>query len=212
MQDWNYLQAGCMEITLELGCYKFPRSAELPQYWMDNREPLLKFIEQIHKGVSGFVTSSIGSPVANATILIEGINHSVKTAKGGDYWRILLPGRYNMTVHAMGYETMTDEITVPESGYLSWNFTMMRDDPLHWASAYDFGIHENQYNPTWHSNKEISAILADFENKYFGTVGFEGGDNLVSMKIHSIKISHEVSSLRFTPHPTPHLILNVVFS
>lgn len=47
MQDWNYLQAGCMEITLELGCYKFPPSNQLPQYWLENKEPLIKFIEQV---------------------------------------------------------------------------------------------------------------------------------------------------------------------
>lgn len=47
MQDWNYLVAGCMEITLEIGCYKFPYANELPKYWMDNREALLTYIEQV---------------------------------------------------------------------------------------------------------------------------------------------------------------------
>lgn len=47
MQDWNYLQAGCMEITLELGCYKFPPKDQLPQYWLENKEPLIKFMEQV---------------------------------------------------------------------------------------------------------------------------------------------------------------------
>lgn len=47
MQDWNYLVAGCMEITLEIGCFKFPYANELPKYWMDNREALLTYIEQV---------------------------------------------------------------------------------------------------------------------------------------------------------------------
>lgn len=94
------------------------------------------------------------------------------------------------------YEPLTDEITIPENGYLSWNFTMMRNDPLHWASAYDFGIHENQYNPTWHSNDDINAFMANCENKYFGTAKFQAGDNMVSTRIHSLEVSNEVNTLK----------------
>lgn len=47
MQDWNYLYTNDMEITLELGCYKFPPAGDLPTYWEDNREALLAFIEQV---------------------------------------------------------------------------------------------------------------------------------------------------------------------
>lgn len=47
MQDWNYLVAGCMEVTLELGCYKYPLEKDLPQYWMDNKEAFLTYMEQV---------------------------------------------------------------------------------------------------------------------------------------------------------------------
>lgn len=47
MQDWNYLATGCMEITLEIGCYKYPNASELPNYWTDNREALLTYMEQV---------------------------------------------------------------------------------------------------------------------------------------------------------------------
>lgn len=48
MQDWNYVFAGCMEITLELGCYKFPLPKDLPLYWLDNKEALLTYMEQVN--------------------------------------------------------------------------------------------------------------------------------------------------------------------
>lgn len=194
MQDWNYIVARCMELTLELGCYKFPDPKQLPNYWMDNREALLLYMEQVHKGVRGFVTSTIGHAIPGADIVVEGIQHSVKTAKYGDYWRILLPGKYNLTALARGYESYTQEIVIPESGELQFNFTLMRDDPLHWGSAYDFGLSENQYQLKYHGNSELYSIMSEFENRYKDGASFEGGDDYISMRIHSVKISDDVDS------------------
>ena len=47
MQDYDYLHSNCMEITLELGCKKFPDEKELPRYWSENKEPMIKFMEQV---------------------------------------------------------------------------------------------------------------------------------------------------------------------
>ncbi|CAG9814957.1 unnamed protein product [Phaedon cochleariae] len=218
MQDWNYLAAGCMELTLEVGCYKYPLAKDLSDYWNDNKEALISYIEQVtdqveiylavssgrmpvlchiktvHKGVSGYVTSTIGYRIELAEIIVEGNKHAVKSAKHGDYWRILLPGKYNMTVAARGYESYTSEIVIPESGYLEYNVTLMKDDPLHWASAYDFGIGENQYKPQYHTSQEINSILSSMENKYPDAAAFQGGDNLVSMAIRSLKITDKVEA------------------
>ena len=37
MQDYNYVFHDCLEITLELGCAKYPDGQFLPDFWSDNR-------------------------------------------------------------------------------------------------------------------------------------------------------------------------------
>lgn len=57
---------------------------------------------QVHKGVHGFVNSHIGHRLSNATITVNDISHTIKTARDGDYWRILVPGTYNITASKEG--------------------------------------------------------------------------------------------------------------
>ena len=54
MQDYNYLETNCFEVTLELGCNKFPPAEDLPRYWDENKMALLNFVLQVRL-LSGLV-------------------------------------------------------------------------------------------------------------------------------------------------------------
>ena len=56
MQDFNYIYSSCLEITFELSCCKHPKAEVLSQEWNHNKESLLSFIEQIHRGVKGILS------------------------------------------------------------------------------------------------------------------------------------------------------------
>ena len=116
MQDWNYLWLGCKEVTIELQPDKSPGESLLGSLWDDNRESLLAYMEKVCIGVRGLVTASnTGQPLA-ATIHVTGRDHDVYTDPDvGDYHRMLLPGTYDLTFSAEGYEPRTiEDVTVEE--------------------------------------------------------------------------------------------------
>ncbi|XP_066602873.1 carboxypeptidase D-like [Prorops nasuta] len=198
MQDYNYLHSNAFEITLELGCTKFPKTEELAKFWLENREPLLKFIEMSRKGVHGTVKSHIGSPIRRAKISVEGIKHDIYTAKDGDYWRILLPGTYNITASAIKYEAITRTVTVPfghdlGEGEVTLDFTLMPDDPQHWSSAYDFRLLGNLQS-AYLKNSELSARVSQLENRQPDVAEFLAGDSMINMAIHSLKVTHNMGA------------------
>ncbi|TRZ16011.1 hypothetical protein HGM15179_011085 [Zosterops borbonicus] len=129
MNDFSYLHTNCLELSIYLGCDKFPHESELQQEWENNKESLLTFMEQIHRGIKGVVTDQQGEPIANATIVVGGINHNVRTASGGDYWRILNPGEYRVTARAEGYNPSVKTCHVLyDIGATQCNFVLSRSN------------------------------------------------------------------------------------
>uniref|UniRef100_A0A2I3SPY6 Adipocyte enhancer-binding protein 1 n=1 Tax=Pan troglodytes TaxID=9598 RepID=A0A2I3SPY6_PANTR len=129
INDFSYLHTNCLELSFYLGCDKFPHESELPREWENNKEALLTFMEQVHRGIKGVVTDEQGIPIANATISVSGINHGVKTASGGDYWRILNPGEYRVTAHAEGYTPSAKTCNVDyDIGATQCNFILARSN------------------------------------------------------------------------------------
>ena len=49
MQDFNYLGSNDYEITLELGCEKYPSADKLLKEWEDNKAALIEYIWQVRK-------------------------------------------------------------------------------------------------------------------------------------------------------------------
>uniref|UniRef100_A0A669BIG9 AE binding protein 1 n=1 Tax=Oreochromis niloticus TaxID=8128 RepID=A0A669BIG9_ORENI len=129
MNDFSYLHTNCLELSIFLGCDKFPHQSELAYEWEKNREAMLIFMEQVHRGIRGIVKDQQGNPIANATISIEGINHDVTTAPTGDYWRLLNPGEYRVTARAEGFSSLTKLCVVGyESGATACSFNLAKSN------------------------------------------------------------------------------------
>uniref|UniRef100_A0A6Q2WSG2 Inactive carboxypeptidase-like protein X2 n=1 Tax=Esox lucius TaxID=8010 RepID=A0A6Q2WSG2_ESOLU len=114
MNDFSYLHTNCFELSMFVE-------------WENNRSPLLVFMEQVHRGIKGFVRDIHGRGIANAIIQVEGIAHDIRTAADGDYWRLLNPGEYRITAKVDGYSTTSKVCEVGYSmGATRCDFTLSR--------------------------------------------------------------------------------------
>ena len=125
MQDYNYVDAECFEITMEISCCKYPTADQLPFFWNANKNALMAYIKAIHMGIKGFILDKSGAGIANATIQVDDRNYTVSSSIAGDYWRLLIQGTYTITVSSPGYITAVRTITVPSNTQaVQVNFTL----------------------------------------------------------------------------------------
>ncbi|XP_053198979.1 carboxypeptidase Z-like [Scomber japonicus] len=113
MQDFNYLHTNCFELTVELGCDKFPPEEETFIAWHENHEALITFLEAAHRGIKGIVKDEEGNGIKGAQISVRGIRHDITTAENGEYWRLLTPGIHIVTASAPGYTRAMKKIHLP---------------------------------------------------------------------------------------------------
>ncbi|XP_064829973.1 probable carboxypeptidase X1 [Oncorhynchus masou masou] len=108
MNDFSYLHTNCFDVTVELSCDKFPHASELPIEWENNKESLLIYMEQVHRGLKGVIRDKdTEAGIADAIIKVDDIDHHIRSVADGDYWRLLNPGEYEVTVSAEGYNPST---------------------------------------------------------------------------------------------------------
>ncbi|XP_073982589.1 carboxypeptidase D isoform X2 [Rhodnius prolixus] len=148
MQDFNYVWYGCMEITLELSCCKYPPSTELPKYWEDNRLPLVKFLAEAHRGIHGFVLDENGNPIEKASLKIKSRDVGFQTTKYGEFWRILLPGVYKLEVYADGYTPKDMDFMVVEEHPTLLNVTLY-PAKVGGRNRDDMTLYQKPWHPPW---------------------------------------------------------------
>ncbi len=108
MQDWSYEWRKELHITMELSNTKWPPWNQMDTFWNNNREAMLKMMEQVLEGVHGVVTDAVtGEPLRATVNVLETGREIFSGVEHGDYYRLLLPGTYTLTFDAQGYEPQT---------------------------------------------------------------------------------------------------------
>ncbi|CAH1799301.1 unnamed protein product, partial [Owenia fusiformis] len=128
MQDYNYVKFGVFEITIEMECCKYPDYSKMDDFWHENLPSFMNSWKNIHRGIKGIISDSRGNPVPNARVYIDSRKHPFRSTTQGEYWRILLPGTYNIRVKASGYKPFKQNVVVNElelSGAAIVNITLV---------------------------------------------------------------------------------------
>ena len=114
MQDWNYVWRGDKEITLEISTVKWPAGSQLPQFWADNKESMLAYLERAAEGVRGIVRdAATGAPLAARIHVVGNARDTFTDPDVGDYHRLLLPGTYTLEISSPGYAgARVDDVVV----------------------------------------------------------------------------------------------------
>jgi len=114
MQDWNYIWYNAPELTLEVSNTKYPAATTLTSYWRDNLEAILVYSELVNKiGVRGVVTDAATGSSLKATIQVSNLHNVTSDSVNGDYYKLLIPGTYQVTANALGYASQTKTANIP---------------------------------------------------------------------------------------------------
>ncbi|KAK9513100.1 hypothetical protein O3M35_001365 [Rhynocoris fuscipes] len=111
MMDYNYYYHGCMELTVEVSCCKYPHPVKLMDI-IDNHIPaLVSVIREAHQGIKGVITCEGDRGISYIQVL--GRNLTIQSTPEGEYWRILLPGRYFLQVESGSCTTEVLSVEIP---------------------------------------------------------------------------------------------------
>ena len=97
LKDFSYLFTSNLEVSIGLNCCNYPKSSYLVKEWENNKQSLLSYMEQVHRGVKGRVTVEGGGPISGVDIITwnpDGTKRlkNVATSDRGEFWKILIPG------------------------------------------------------------------------------------------------------------------------
>jgi|GEM_PF-2359107 len=124
----NYFEHN-KEVTIEISDLKTPAAANLPFFWVRNRQALLNFVKQASYGLHGIVTDTQGNPI-HAKVYVGGTVDNfgswVETSPTkGDYHKVQIAGSYNVIFEAPGYVSQTIAVTLTNNATTTLNVTMV---------------------------------------------------------------------------------------
>jgi PKD repeat protein len=145
-KDSNYGIMGSISWSMEISDSKQPPASQIMLYYNRNYPAMINMIEYAGYGLEGIVTDAVsGDPVA-AVVFVNDYMPTFTDPAVGDYHKYVLPGTYDITIVANGYETMTiEDVSVSSGNVTATNFELQ---PLEGQYVYRFSssqIPDNNY-------------------------------------------------------------------
>lgn len=122
---------GSVGWTLEVSNNKTPPASAIATYYGWNKPAMLYLIEMVSRGVKGMVTDANSSEPVRAIVWVDSAATEYwpvyTDPQVGDFHKFLLPGTYDITITANGYQTMTvTNVTIVDTGATEVNFQLQK--------------------------------------------------------------------------------------
>jgi hypothetical protein len=126
MQDWSYFWYQDLQLTVELSEIKWPSPDTIENFYRDNRNSLLNFLAQVHRG-AGF---KFKTPVSGKVSILntkQSENLGAYDFSDGEFYKVLEVGNYEFVVQANDSDKNYHfNISVePEKIYPGGNFKLL---------------------------------------------------------------------------------------
>ena len=123
-EDYFYGEDGVFAYTIELATEFIPPASVMNQICDNNIEAAMILLDRVdNKVLTGHITDSSTSQPIESEIFVEGVddtgvfrNPYTSETTFGRYYRLLMPGTYNVTFSKYGYQSQTESVTITEAG------------------------------------------------------------------------------------------------
>lgn len=113
MQDWSYVWHNDLQITVELSHQKWPNYSQIPQFYKDNRDSMIHYIKEIHRG-SGFkfVRPDVSGTVEIVKASSDAESLGVFTFSESEFYKVMPEGDYVFKVKEKNKAVKTINVRV----------------------------------------------------------------------------------------------------
>jgi hypothetical protein len=99
MQDWSYQWFNDLQITLEVSHTKYPNYSEIPDFYRSNRNSMVQFMKQVHRGAGvRFEKSGVEGTVRVLQTAPVSRDIGSYSFSGSEFYKVLPEGSYVFTV------------------------------------------------------------------------------------------------------------------
>jgi len=130
LMDYAYFNTSTLMMDVYVTCCTTDHSIVV---WKENKASLLACIQEMKKGVRGYITNEEGEPIENVVLSYDKSPHLIKNSRSGFYSMLLPPGSHNITATAPGYHAETKLISTlsfEAKRFSRLMFKLVRDDNI----------------------------------------------------------------------------------
>lgn len=111
MQDWSYFWFNDLQITLEISHTKWPRYADIPGFYKSNRDSMVEYMKQVHRGAGfRFSRPNVEGVVA---VKLNGTKSMGSFAfNRSEFYKVMPEGDYTFTITEKGGAAQTVNVRV----------------------------------------------------------------------------------------------------